>query len=204
MDPGTAAVRQGHDKAGQDSIREDSSNTRRTPDGSSWNIQSREPVYRPEEARREGVRNRGGSAPLLPGTPSDRRVAGTDVKKPAKKQDGTSGRGASWEAEYTALADEIQVRHYSPKTLRAYGSWMRKFQAFTKSKAPSSLSTRDVKEFLSFLAVKRKVSASTQNQAFNALLFFFRHVLGKEFERSKALSGKSANLAFPWCCPDGR
>ena len=58
---------------------------------------------------------------------------------------------------------------------------MRRFQAFTRSKSPESLSPVDVKEFLTFLAVKKKVSASTQNQAFNALLFFFRHVLHKEF-----------------------
>jgi integrase len=42
-------------------------------------------------------------------------------------------------------------------------------------------SSADVREFLTFLAVQRKVSASTQNQAFNALLFFYRHVLNKEF-----------------------
>jgi integrase len=41
----------------------------------------------------------------------------------------------------------------------------------------------DVKGFLSFLAVDKKVSASSQNQAFNALLFLFKHVLGKEFEK---------------------
>ena len=39
----------------------------------------------------------------------------------------------------------------------------------------------DVKEFLTFLAVKKKVAASSQNQAFNALLFLFRHVFEKEF-----------------------
>ncbi len=58
---------------------------------------------------------------------------------------------------------------------------MRKFQAFTHSKAAEFLSTDDVKEFLTFLAVTQKVSATTQNQAFNALLFFYRHVLRKEF-----------------------
>jgi integron integrase len=58
---------------------------------------------------------------------------------------------------------------------------MQKFQTFTRSKPPEQLSTHDVKEFLTFLAVQRKVSASTQNQAFNALLFFYRHVLRKEF-----------------------
>lgn len=89
--------------------------------------------------------------------------------------------GQSWQREYSRLADEIRVRHYSPKTLRSYRSYVVKFQVFTKSKAPESLTTDDVKTFLTHLAVNRKVAAATQNLAFNALLFFFRHVLGKEF-----------------------
>jgi integron integrase len=59
--------------------------------------------------------------------------------------------------------------------------WARQFQNFTQSKDPALLSSSDVKAFLSFLAVTRKVSASTQNQAFNALLFCYRHVLNQEF-----------------------
>jgi len=75
------------------------------------------------------------------------------------------------------------IRHYSPKTLQAYRSWIRNFQAFTLSKSPELLDMDDVKNFLTLLAVKKKVAASTQNQAFNALLFLFRHVLEKEFEQ---------------------
>jgi len=56
--------------------------------------------------------------------------------------------GASWETEYSLLADEIHVRHYSPKTLKTYKGWVRKFQAFTRSKTPELLSSNDVKEFL--------------------------------------------------------
>ncbi len=89
--------------------------------------------------------------------------------------------GASWRSEYARLMDEIRVRHYSSKTLSTYRGWVRQFQTFTCSKAPAELSTDDVKAFLTFLAVKRKVSATTQNQAFNSLLFFYRHVLRKEF-----------------------
>jgi integron integrase len=89
--------------------------------------------------------------------------------------------GFSWFKEFDGLTKEIQIRHYSPKTSRNYVFWLRKFQAFTRSKLPGSLSIEDVKRFLTFLAVKEQVSASTQNQAFNALLFFFRHILGKEF-----------------------
>ena len=66
--------------------------------------------------------------------------------------------------------------------------WVKKFQAYTRSKDPQLLSSNDVKEFLTFLAVKRKVSASTQNQAFNALLFIYRHVIKKDFENLKGYS----------------
>lgn len=51
----------------------------------------------------------------------------------------------------------------------------------------------DVKLFLTFLAVELRVSASSQNQAFNALLFFFRHVLGREFGKGK----KDRTLPLP-------
>jgi len=90
-----------------------------------------------------------------------------------------------WRKAHAGLSAEIQYRHYSPKTLRSYASWVRKLQFFSRSKAPETLSPADVKEFLTFLAVRQKVSASSQNQAFNALLFFFRHVLKKDFGEHK-------------------
>jgi len=93
----------------------------------------------------------------------------------------TGRTGQSWITVYEQLETAIKVRHYSSKTLKSYRSWARKFQGFTRSKTPDELSAEDVKAFLSFLAVEKQVSASTQNQAFNALLFLFRHVLQKEF-----------------------
>jgi integron integrase len=90
-------------------------------------------------------------------------------------------KGAPWVEEYSKLENEIRVRHYSPKTLKTYRGWVRKFQTFTRSKSSELLSVDDVKEYLTFLAVKRKVSSTTQNQAFNSLLFFYRHALNKEF-----------------------
>ena len=88
---------------------------------------------------------------------------------------------AEWKKAHADLFAEIKIRHYSPKTLKSYALWARKFQAFTQTKAPPSLSPADVKEFMKYLAIRQKVSASTQNQAFNALLFFFKYVLKKDF-----------------------
>ncbi len=73
------------------------------------------------------------------------------------------------------------MRHYSIKTWQAYLHWLTAFQTFTKSKDPRLLTLDDVKGFLSFLAVEKKVAASSQNQAFNALLFLFKNILEKEF-----------------------
>ena len=82
-----------------------------------------------------------------------------------------------WDAILESLAAEIKVRHYSRKTLQTYANWSRRFQRFLKNKLPHELSSMDVKEYLTFLAVKCHVAASTQNQAFNSLLFLYRHAL---------------------------
>ena len=94
---------------------------------------------------------------------------------------GPKPRGTDWTGVYKDLQNTIKVRHYSPSTLKTYTGWARKFQAFTKSKDPRLLTVDDVKVFLTWLAVEKHVAAASQNQAFNALLFMFRHVLDKEF-----------------------
>jgi len=76
----------------------------------------------------------------------------------------------------------IRLRHYSYSTERTYLHWIERFfsYALTGDKKPSDLTSTEFKNFLSHLAMKQRVSASTQNQAFNAVLFLYRHVLGKE------------------------
>lgn len=86
-----------------------------------------------------------------------------------------------WPGVYSGLEAAVKVRHYSAKTLKSYRAWTRKLQAYVQNRAPDTLSTEDVKAFLTFLAVEKQVSASSQNQAFNALLFLFRHVLDQDF-----------------------
>jgi len=105
----------------------------------------------------------------------------SELTKQPQKPEGVCLVKDNWQLAFRQLSNEIKVRHYSPKTLKSYSTWVRKIQYFSKSKDPELLSTTDVKDFLTFLAVKQKVSASSQNQAFNALLFFFRHVLNLEF-----------------------
>jgi integron integrase len=110
---------------------------------------------------------------------------------------GTPKTGVSWVGVYERLKTAIAVRHYSPKTLQAYRTWTRKLQTFTRSKDPQVLSMADVRDFLSFLAVERHVAASSQNQAFNALLFLFKHVLEKEFEHLEGVVRAKRRRAIP-------
>jgi integron integrase len=74
----------------------------------------------------------------------------------------------------------IRARHYSPRTERAYVSWVRRYLLFHHGQHPDQLGIPEVARYLSHLATQAHVSASTQNQAFSALLFLYRDVLGRE------------------------
>jgi integron integrase len=74
----------------------------------------------------------------------------------------------------------IQARHYSPRTEKAYVAWIKKYIFFHGKRHPDEMGSLQVQEFLSSLASKGRISASTQNQAFSALLFLYREVLGRE------------------------
>ena len=102
-----------------------------------------------------------------------------------------------WDVVLEALAGEIKVRHYSRKTLKTYAQWARKFQRFLRNKPPQDLSTSDVKEYLTYLAVKCDVAASTQNQAFNSLLFLYRHALKREFGELRDVPRAKKSLYIP-------
>src|SRR5216684_4377260 len=65
----------------------------------------------------------------------------------------------------------VRVRHYSRRTEQAYADWIRRYILFHKKRHPSTMGAAEVSAFLAWLAVQRRVSASTQNQALSALLF---------------------------------
>ena len=75
------------------------------------------------------------------------------------------------------LRNSIRPRHYSRRTEEAYFMWAKRFILFHNKRHPSSMGSDEVNAFLSSLAIDDRVSASTQNQALNALLYLYRHVL---------------------------
>ncbi len=82
--------------------------------------------------------------------------------------------------EFTALIAEIRQRAYSIRTEQAYESWLARFILHANNKDPRTLGESDIISFLQYLAVNRNVAASTQNQALNALVFFFERVLKRK------------------------
>ena len=78
------------------------------------------------------------------------------------------------------LREGLRARHYSRRTERTYCSWVKRFIFFHNVRHPAEMAEPEINAFLTHLAVKKKVSASTQNQALSALLFLYRHVIGRE------------------------
>lgn len=75
------------------------------------------------------------------------------------------------------LRTEIRVRRYSIRTEQAYVRWVTRFIRFHRLRHPSEMGSQEIREFLIWLALDRKVAPSTQDQARSALLFLYRHVL---------------------------
>lgn len=78
------------------------------------------------------------------------------------------------------LRDALRSRHYSRRTEKTYVMWVRRFIFFHDVRHPAEMAEAEINAFLTHLAVEGKVSASTQNQALSALLFLYRHVIGRE------------------------
>ncbi len=78
------------------------------------------------------------------------------------------------------VRDKIRLKHYSIRTEQAYLDWIKRFILFHGKRHPENLGSAEVEQFLTHLAVERKVAASTQNQALNAIVFLYTEVLGQE------------------------
>ena len=80
----------------------------------------------------------------------------------------------------TRMREALRSRRYSRRTEQAYCGWVKRFIVFHNLRHPEEMAEPEINAFLTYLAVREKVSASTQNQALSALLFLYRHVLDRE------------------------
>lgn len=78
------------------------------------------------------------------------------------------------------VRDTIQLKHYSSRTCESYIHWIKRYIFFHNKRHPKDMGVPEIEAFLTYLAVKENVAASTQNQALSALLFLYREVLKQE------------------------
>ncbi len=95
------------------------------------------------------------------------------------------------------LVSVIRQKNYSPRTLEAYVKWSREFLKFN-TEPLTQINDSTVRQFLNYLAVQRNVSSSAHNQAFNALLFLFRHIFKRDMgDQSRNLRAKEPSKKIP-------
>ncbi len=75
------------------------------------------------------------------------------------------------------VRNTLRVHHYAMKTEKVYVQWIKRFILFQNKTHPIEMGKKEIEQFLTWLAVKRRVSPSTQNQALQAILFLYRRVL---------------------------
>ncbi|MFK7897823.1 MAG: integron integrase [Myxococcota bacterium] len=91
-----------------------------------------------------------------------------------------SGRRSGKPKVLDQLREQLRIRHRSKATERSYVGWVKRYILFHNKRHPEKMGKEEVEAFLTYLAMDLNVAASTQNQALNAVLFFYRYVIGRE------------------------
>jgi hypothetical protein len=85
------------------------------------------------------------------------------------------------------VSQRLRLKHYSIRTEEGYSNWIKRYILFHNKRHPREMGALEIEAFLTHLAVERQVSASTQNQAFSALLFLYHAVLEVDLPIIQAL-----------------
>ena len=85
-----------------------------------------------------------------------------------------------WREYAEKIREYLRLQQKSYRTEQTYLNWIRRFYSFVEGRDPRRLSAEEARQFLSHLSVKENVSSSTQNQALNALLYFYRNALDSD------------------------
>jgi len=103
---------------------------------------------------------------------------------------------------------DLRAKHYSERTEKTYINWIRSYIIFHNKQHTKDLWTEEIKKFINNLADEGKVSAATQNQALNSILYFYKNILRKDIkwiENIKyALRKKHLPTEWLWCKDSAR
>lgn len=103
----------------------------------------------------------------------------------------------TWNEIEIKLIKEMRFQHKSYNTEKTYKYWFKDFTEFIREKTPEDVSQVQVKKYLTYLAIERKVAPSTQKQAFNSLLFLCRFILDIEIENLNQVVKSTKNKKLP-------
>lgn len=106
-------------------------------------------------------------------------------------------RWVAAERSLRRMETQLRLQHYSVRTIETYMAWVRRFWRFHRCAERDALSQESAREYLSDLAERRHVGASTQNQARAALLFFYRHVVGSPLPPLEGVTPASRPQRLP-------
>ena len=95
------------------------------------------------------------------------------------------------------LRRRLRRLHYSRRTEEAYCDWLRRFVLFHDRRHPGQMGEPEIGQFLTYLAVEAHVSASTQNQARNAIVFFYRRVLNRPLHELDGITPAKRGRRLP-------
>lgn len=103
------------------------------------------------------------------------------MRQPTIKQKaGSRNYDRLWKKAADEMLRMIRLRQLALSTEKTYLGWLRQFYGFVNGVSPENLEPQHLLDFLTHIAAEKRVAKSTQSQAFNALLFFYRHVLEKD------------------------
>lgn len=104
----------------------------------------------------------------------------------------------NWDYVFECLESEIKKRKYSLKTLKIYENWIRRFLLFSCCDDYKLLNQQNAIDFLNNLIFIDKASVYSQNQAYNALLFLYKNILGKGFSEIRKVKSKLKKKLNPY------
>ena len=88
------------------------------------------------------------------------------------------------------VRDACRLKHYSRRTEETYVDWIKRYILFHHKRHPQEMGVKEIEQFLTHLAVEGNVAASTQNQAYSAILFLYRYVLHIDLPDINAVRAK--------------
>jgi len=89
------------------------------------------------------------------------------------------------------IREKMEIRNYGSSTIESYLYWIKRFIIFNQKKHPKEMGEKEVEIFLENLALREKVSASTQNQAFSALIYLYKNFLNTDFKNINSFRARA-------------